>query len=175
MAETELTKKIKTALYYYTNAHLQGVYGAFEVVMGANTIGYGNERVDFLTMDSDSVFRCYEIKVSKKDLHSNAQLSFYGDYNYLVVPDHLYDEALEFVMTVYGEKTGVIRYNTATGKLELRWRPQRQKLRIEQRIVNMYNMVRSASRYTTKWVKANAPKDDSPCDDIIGTGGSGND
>ena len=98
MAETALTKKIKLALYHHTKAHLQGMYGAFEVVMGKNTIGYGNEYVDFLTMNSDNEFRCYEIKVSKEDLYSNNNLSFYGDFNYLVVPDFLFQDALHFVL-----------------------------------------------------------------------------
>ena len=64
MSETVLTKRIKVGLYYHTKAHLQGVYGAFEVACGT-TLGYGSEFVDYMTMDSTNVFRCYEIKVSK--------------------------------------------------------------------------------------------------------------
>ena len=170
MSETNLTKEIKVALYKYTKCHLAGIYGAFEVVMGANTIGYGNEKVDFLTMDSDSKFRCYEIKVSKEDLHSGAQLSFYGDFNYLVVPDEslvpgVRDAAIKLVLSTYRYKTGILVYHGCnvisrhSGEKELRYSftldyvPKRQKIRIEQRIANMYNMVRSGSRYATKWVK----------------------
>lgn len=158
MAESVLTKDIKLGLYYYTKAHLQGVYGVFECVMGANTMGYGNEYVDFLTMDSDNIFRCYEIKVSKEDLHSKAQLSFYGDYNYLVVPEELFGEALRFVRERYLRKTGILVYHVSGMRgvkphFDCPWKPERQKLRIEQRIANMYNMIRSGSRYTTKWVK----------------------
>lgn len=182
MAESLLTKRIKLALYHYTKAHLQGVFGAFEVVMGANTIGYGNEYVDFLTMDSDSVFRCYEIKVSREDLHSNARLSFYGDYNYLVVPDEgmvpgLLKDAMHLVSSVYGEKTGLLVYHESSFNdnkpyFTVPWKPKRQKLRIEQRIANMYNMVRSGSRYTTKWVrdqKKNVLSAKNGSDDIIDT------
>lgn len=152
MAETKLTKRIKLALYRYTKAYLQGVYGVFECAMGANTIGYGSEFVDFLTMDSDSEFRCYEIKVSKEDLYSNANLSFYGDYNYLVVPEDLYEDALLFVKERYGikGKVGILVYGN-DGVIYSRLRCFKQKLRIEQRVANMYNMVRSGSRYTTKW------------------------
>ena len=166
MSETTLTKKIKIALYQYTKAHLQGIYGVFECVMGVNTIGYGNEYVDFLTMSSDSEFRCYEIKVSEKDLHRNAQLSFYGDYNYLVIPDEdivpgLLQESIHFVSGVYGNKTGILVYHEGQNGIPhftVAWRAKKQKLRIEQRIANMYNMVRSMSRYVTKDVKQNFPK-----------------
>lgn len=168
MAETLLTKKIKLALYRYTKAHLLGVYGVFECVMGANTVGYGNERVDFLTMDSGSEFRCYEVKVSKEDLNSTANLSFYGDYNYLVVPEDLQDEALEFIIGRYKERVGLLVYYK-NGEIRSKWKCEKNKLRIEQRIANMYNMVRSGSRYTTKWVKQ---QEESPgaginCDPVL--------
>ena len=173
VAESALTKKIKLALYKHTKAHLQGVYGAFEVVMGQNTMGYGNEHVDFLTMNSDNEFRCYEIKVSKEDLHSNAQLSFYGDFNYVVIPDEnlvpgLLQEAIHFVSTVYGSKTGILVYHEAAfnGRpyFTMPWKPKRQKIRIEQRIANMHNMVRSSSRYVTKDL---CKKEDTPQDIIF--------
>ena len=173
MAETALTKKIKLALYHHTKAHLQGMYGAFEVVMGKNTIGYGNEYVDFLTMNSDNEFRCYEIKVSKEDLYSNNNLSFYGDFNYLVVPDFLFQDALHFVLERYGDKTGILSYHESGQKgtkpyFTCGWKPKRQKLPIEQRIANMHNMIRSGSRYTTKWVKSQLPKNtELNCEDII--------
>jgi len=161
MAETTLTKKIKIALYRYTKAHLLGVYGVFECAMGANTIGYGKEFVDFLTMDSNSEFRCYEIKVSKQDLYSEANLSFYGDYNYLVVPDNLYEDAFAFIKERYGTRgmVGILVYNK-NGGISSRLRASKQNLRIEQRVANMYNMVRSGSRYTTKWVKTQTEKQD---------------
>ena len=166
MSETTLTKKIKIALYCYAKAHVQGVYGVPECVMGVNTIGYGNEYVDFLTMDSNSEFRCYEIKISKQDLHSSAQLSFYGDYNYLVIPDDdivpgLLQEAIHFVSGVYGNKTGILVYHEGRNGIPhftTAWRPKKQKLRIEQRIANMYNMVRSMSRYVTKDIKRKMPE-----------------
>ena len=59
-----------------------GVFGCFEV-----TIGYaGKERVDFMTYEpAKKIFRCYEIKVTKKDFHSTAKKSFVGDFNYYVL------------------------------------------------------------------------------------------
>ena len=40
MAETKLTKEIKKALLYYAKADQAGVYGCYEVCLGA---GYGDE------------------------------------------------------------------------------------------------------------------------------------
>ena len=89
MAETELTKEIKKALLHYTKADAPGVYGCYEVCLGA---GYGDEYVDFMTMSSTNVFRAYEIKISLSDLKSKAKLSFCGDYNYIVLPEELYQK-----------------------------------------------------------------------------------
>ena len=49
--KTELTKEIEKALFYYTKADKQGVYGAFEVCFGE---GYGDEYCDYLTLKSNN-------------------------------------------------------------------------------------------------------------------------
>ena len=43
-------------------------------------------------MDSKGTIRCYELKVTKQDLKSHAKKSWYGNYNYLVVTDSLYEK-----------------------------------------------------------------------------------
>ncbi|HHU6749354.1 TPA: hypothetical protein ACUI23_000024 [Staphylococcus pseudintermedius] len=68
------------------------VYGCHEVTIGLSPLKKGREVVDFLTYDTNNVFRAYEIKVSKEDLKSNAKLSFVGHYNYFVLPRQLYEE-----------------------------------------------------------------------------------
>lgn len=68
MSETKLTKEIKKSLARFTKADGPGIYGAFEVTLGEY---YGDERVDYMTMSSDNIFRCYEIKISKSDLKSS--------------------------------------------------------------------------------------------------------
>lgn len=87
--KTTLTKEIEQALILATRANEPGIYGALEVTLGE---GYGTERVDYMTMDSKNIFRCYEIKISKKDFYSKAKLSFVGDYNYLVLTKDIYNE-----------------------------------------------------------------------------------
>lgn len=65
-------------------------YGCEEVTIGFKSDGHGEEIVDYLTMDSRNVFKCYEIKVTLSDLKTENKKSFYGDYNYLVVSKSLY-------------------------------------------------------------------------------------
>ena len=66
---------------------------AFEVKIGfsksADQITEYVEIVDFIIYQNDGIFRCFEIKSSKDDFLSGQKLSFYGDYNYLVVPKKL--------------------------------------------------------------------------------------
>lgn len=154
MLESELTKRLKISLYYHTQAHKLGVYGAFEVACGG-TLGYGKEFVDYMTMDSENIFRCYEVKVSKSDLHSPAAWSFYGDYNYFVVPEALSDDVAAFLKSMGEQRIGVLVAREVFGRLifSVMRKPRKMRLGIEQRIANMHNMVRSGSRYTTKWVK----------------------
>lgn len=86
MSKTTETKELEKSLYYL--AKDKCCYGCEEV-----TIGFANERnsvkgdeiVDFLTMDSKGILRCYEIKVSLSDLKSKAKKSFYGHYNFLLI------------------------------------------------------------------------------------------
>lgn len=68
------------------------IYGCEEVTIGFYNQGHGNEVVDFITMDSKGIIKCYEIKVSLQDLKSSAKKSWYGHYNYLVVSQELYDK-----------------------------------------------------------------------------------
>ncbi len=84
--KTEDTLKLEKQIRQAT--HKMGVFQCFEV-----TIGYaGDERVDFMTYDTKGIFRCYELKVSKADFHSNAAVSFVGHYNYYVLTRDLYNQ-----------------------------------------------------------------------------------
>jgi len=71
-------------------------YGCEEVTIGFHHDGHGDEIADFMTMDADGVFKCYEIKVSVSDLKSDAKLSFYGDLNYLVMPSAMYKSTFPY-------------------------------------------------------------------------------
>lgn len=88
MAKTKMTTALEDALD--EKCRNAGEYGCREVTIGFAHDGHGDEIVDYMSMDSHSVFRCYELKVSLADLKSDAKKSWYGDYNYLVVSESLY-------------------------------------------------------------------------------------
>lgn len=86
MNKTDLTHKLERALWKHTKK--RGIFACFEVTIGWR----GKERVDFLTYNTEGIFRCYEVKASKADFYSNNKTSFLGHYNYYVMPVELYEE-----------------------------------------------------------------------------------
>lgn len=72
------------------------IYGCEEITIGFYNNGHGNEVVDFMTMDSKGVIKCYELKVTPQDLKSDAKKSWYGHYNYLVVSKDLYKQVSDW-------------------------------------------------------------------------------
>lgn len=84
MGKTEETLQFEKYLKQYTKK--QGIFGCPEVTIG----WFGNERVDFLTYDTNNWFKCYEIKVTKNDFYSKCHNTFIGNYNYYVMPRELY-------------------------------------------------------------------------------------
>lgn len=98
--KTEETLKLEKQIRQVT--HKMGVFQCFEV-----TIGYaGDERVDFMTYDTKGIFRCYELKVSKADFHSNAAVSFVGHYNYYVLTRDLYSQVKDEIPDWVGVYVG---------------------------------------------------------------------
>lgn len=82
--KTKETLQLEQQLYQATKK--MGVFGCFEV-----TIGYfGKERVDYMTVDTKGIWRCYELKVTLNDYRSKAKTTFCGNYNYYVMPAELY-------------------------------------------------------------------------------------
>lgn len=101
--KTEDTKRLERAIWKATNK--QGVFGCFEVTIG----WFGKERVDYMTYDTNGVFRCYEVKVTKADFHSPCHNSFVGHLNYYVLPRDLYEEIKAEIpdhVGVYVERDG---------------------------------------------------------------------
>ncbi|MEJ9149089.1 hypothetical protein P4520_28825, partial [Bacillus thuringiensis] len=96
MAKTELTTKMERQIYAATNK--QGVFGCFEVTIG----WFGKERVDYLTLDTKGIWRCYEIKVSVSDFRSKANKTFCGHYNYYVIPEELYEKVKDEIPSHIG-------------------------------------------------------------------------
>ena len=87
--KTAKTKEIESELARELDA--MDVYGCKEVTLRNPNYEANKERVDYVTFNTKGIIRCYEIKVTESDLNSKNRLSFWGDYNYLVLPKDLYD------------------------------------------------------------------------------------
>jgi hypothetical protein len=109
-----------------------GVFGAFEVTIG----WFGRERVDYLTYDTNGIFRAYEIKSSISDFRSHAVLSFVGDYNYYVLTPELYERVKDLVPKHIGVYVGCI----------LEKKARRQSLSREKRDILKDSLIRCLCR-----------------------------
>lgn len=146
--KTDLTMEMEKALYEYSGAGCAGIYGGFEVSLGD---GYGQERVDYMTMDSKDEFRCYEIKSSMNDFASDAKLTFAGDYNYLFLPMELEERILvseavrDKFLRLKTEGVGILLYDGKT--VLMATKAKKRPLTMAKRVELMHCMVRSLSRY----------------------------
>ncbi|GAF66419.1 hypothetical protein BTS2_3320 [Bacillus sp. TS-2] len=140
MAKTDLTKKLENRIYELTN---ENTFGCFEVTIG----WYGKERVDYLTYDHKGIWRCYEIKVSLSDFRSKAKKSFYGHYNYYVMPKELFEVVKNEIPTHVGVCDGY-RYLK---------RPKKQVLSIEEEVLKN-SFIRSLARQSDKLMKSENPQ-----------------
>lgn len=138
VAKTDLTLQLEKAIQKETFKNM-GVFGCLEVTIG----WYGKGRVDFMTMDSKEIFRCYELKVSKSDFHSEHGHNFVGNYNYYVIPIELYYEIKDEVPREIGVYAWSGKY------LSLIKRPKKQELKVDKDILKN-SMIRSLYRDTQK-------------------------
>jgi hypothetical protein len=141
IAKTELTEKIEQAIYKET---IGKSLGCFEVTLG----WFGKRRVDYITMDFKDIFRCYEIKISKSDFHSEHGHNFVGHYNYYVMPKELFEEVKDEISKEIGVY-GSYEYKDNMF-LELLKKPKKQELKVEMDILKN-SMIRSLSREVTKF------------------------
>lgn len=133
MAKTELTVELEKQIRGATSK--QGVFGCLEVTIG----WFGLERVDYMTMDTKGIYRCYEIKVSKSDFHSKARNTFVGHFNYYVIPQELFEQVKDEIPKHIGVFTGYCCVKNA----------KRQELAIDEQILKN-SMIRSLCRESDK-------------------------
>lgn len=137
------TKRLEMAIWNATNK--QGVFGRFEVTIG----WYGKERVDYMTYDTKGVFRCYEVKVTKADSHSQCHNSFVGHLNYYVLPLDVYEAVKEEIpdhVGVYVERDG-FAYSVKKAKRHPAENPDTLK----------DSIIRSLCREVTKQIQSGDP------------------
>lgn len=122
------------------------IYGCEEVTIGFYNNGHGNEVVDFCTMDSKGILRCYEIKVTLAGLKSKAKKSWYGHYNYLCVTSDLYEKIANNLSDYIPDYVGVIAPSSSfwskTGMAAMR-DSKKQNLSPEDEIMLKESMIRS--------------------------------
>lgn len=138
--KTQLTKKLQDCLFRYTDK--QGQFGCFEVTIG----WFGKERVDYLTYDTNDIWKCFEIKISESDFHSKCNNTFIGNYNYYVMTFELYQK----VKNEIPEHIGVLVNNFNT--LESIKQAKKQKLKIDNKIL-FQSMIRSMQRDNARYYK----------------------
>jgi hypothetical protein len=144
--KTGLTLQLERQIWLITKK--VGTFGCFEV-----TIGYGGkERVDYITVDTKGIWRCYEIKISKSDFHSKAKKTFLGHYNYFVMPKELYEDVKDEIHN----NIGVYTYNEEYPWANLVKRPKKQKLGVDEQILKN-SMIRSLYREFEKQYDSSIP------------------
>lgn len=121
------------------------IYGCEEITIGFYNAGMGDEIVDFMTMDSKGIIRCYELKVTLQDLKSKAKKSWYGHYNYLVTTPELYEKIDNWDEYIPKDVGIIIGGRSRRGNmcLENKRRPKKQKISQEQEMMLKESMVRS--------------------------------
>lgn len=146
MSKTDATIRLEKAIRIVTNK--MGVFGCHEVTIGFN----GGERVDFITVDTKGIWRCYEIKTSLSDFNSNANLSFVGHYNYFVLTPELYEKVKDIIPKEIGVYAGTNHFNLKCVK-----RAKKQDLKIDEQILFL-SMIRSLHRDAEKLHKSENPR-----------------
>ena len=106
MAKRQETLDIEAVLQKDTR--IKRIYGCEEITIGFYNNGHGNEIVDFMTMDSKGIIKCYEIKVTIQDFKSDAKKSWYGHYNYLVVGKKLWNEHKDYILENTPKHIGIL-------------------------------------------------------------------
>lgn len=151
MAKSKLTLELEDKLR--TMSIRRRIYGCEEVTIGFYKDGHGDEIVDFCTMDSNGIIRCYEIKISMKDLKSKAKKSWYGHFNYLFIPEELYiqikDNLDDYIPNYVG--VAVPCYISWSDGVEIKRKPKRQNISSDQENMMKESMIRSMSYKLIKY------------------------
>lgn len=100
--KTNLTLDLEKTLYAYWQE--QGAAVVEEVTM-PDDAGIVDTLVRQTATDGTVTWRCFELKVTKSDFHSQAKLSFVGHYNYFVLPATLYTKVKDEIPAGVGVMT----------------------------------------------------------------------
>jgi len=133
----------------YKNLWKQGTYLCFEIGI-PNPKGRGykqSERVDLLSYETRGIWRFYELKISKPDFNSDCKLSWYGHFNYYIMPSDLYEKVKDEIPNNIG-----VYLANENGYFWCVKKPKRQKLMIEHDSL-MFALMQGLSREYKKYRK----------------------
>ena len=144
--KTKETNLIETLLWNFTHEKF-GVYGCFEVTLGLGMTHDHREIVDYVTYEKNGTIRCYEIKTSYADFKSHARKSWWGNYNYLVTTNEVYQQ-IKINGDILGG-TGI--YLLDRNHAICVHRPSKHQTTIGEQVTILESMVRSMDREVNKY------------------------
>lgn len=139
MSKRQETLQLEAALKKKTKE--QRIYGCEEITIGFYNSGHGNEVVDFMTLDPQSILRCYEVKVTLADFKSAAKKSWHGNYNYLVVSSALYGSHKDYILEHTPPHVGILVGESLHSKRKCQRidiPPEQHQMLIESMVRSMY-------------------------------------
>lgn len=142
MGKTDSTLKLEKNLWNHTKK--RGTFACYEVTIG----WYGRERVDYITYNTEGIWRCYEVKASRADFYSKAKVSFLGHYNYYVMPAKVFKEVKDDVPSHIGV------YVPKGKKLRSAKNAKRQELGVDEQVLKD-SMIRSLYRESERIIDSN--------------------
>jgi len=144
------TKELENLLY--NHLWRKGWYGVYECAIPKCLCRkIHRERVDMLAYETTGIWRAYELKISKQDLHSEAALSWIGHYNYLVVTENLVEEAKKILPKDIGIYAAYERSNGLKG-IRLVRNPRKRELLCKHEDMQ-FAMLQALSREYKKYRK----------------------
>lgn len=147
MSKNILTKELEDTIIRETSNN----FGCLEVTLGPQ----GSKRVDYMSMDNEEIFRCYEIKISESDFNSSCGHNFVGNYNYYVMPMELYELVRNKIPENVGAYLAIKVWNTYT--LKLIKKAKYQEVTVDKTILKN-SLIRALYRDVCKYYKSNDKK-----------------
>lgn len=146
--KTKETFILEREIYKYFKK--MGTFISFEV-------GIGREIVDCLIWNTNHEWRCFEIKVTKSDFHSNAAKTFVGNFNYYIMPMELYEEVKNEIPNEIGVYA-LVDLHSGLHALQSVKKAKKQNIKTTEDIL-YYSMIKSLYRDNEKTLTKQLHKD----------------
>lgn len=81
-------------------------------------MGKGNKRVDMVAYKDRRIY-CFEIKTYREDIASGYGCNYVGNFNYLVVPEEIINNATEYIKDNYSY-SGILKFDKYNRFIEIK-------------------------------------------------------